>query len=149
MAHNIDYYVSCLADYGIKRGMVDPDDRIFVINRILDRLGLHSYTEPTEPTEELELEDFEIYFSSSEDMSCETYRDEISEFSSSQNTTVFFRCVKNGKLGYATTQLIDENEIIALVNRAAENSEINTGPNMTTKEEPGITMPMKQVMILL
>ena len=56
MAHNIDYYISCLADYGIKRGLVDPDDRIFVINRILDRLGLHSYTEPAKATEELELE---------------------------------------------------------------------------------------------
>lgn len=78
---------------------------------------------------EMELEDFEIYLSSNEDMSCETYRDEISEFSSSQNTTVFFRCVKNGKLGYATTQRVDEDEITALVTRAAENSEINEKPD--------------------
>lgn len=78
---------------------------------------------------ELKLEDFEIYFSSSENMSCETYRDEISEFSSSQNTTLFFRCVKNGKLGYATTQLINQEEIAALVTRAAENSEINEKPD--------------------
>ena len=56
MAHNIDYYVSCLADYGISCELVDPDDRIFVINRILDRLGLHSFTEPTEEKEKLELE---------------------------------------------------------------------------------------------
>ena len=56
MAHNIDYYVSCLADYGISCGLVDPDDRIFVINRILDRLGLHSFTEPAEEKEKLELD---------------------------------------------------------------------------------------------
>lgn len=78
---------------------------------------------------EMELEDFEIYLSSSEDMSCETYRDEISEFSSSQNTTVFFRCVKSGKLGYATTQRTDEDEIAELVRRAAENSKINEKPD--------------------
>ncbi len=71
------------------------------------------------------LEDYELYLSSSESIGCETFRDELSEFSSSKGEAVYFRCVKNGKLGYATTQKTDESEIALLVARAAENALIN------------------------
>ena len=41
------------------------------------------------------LEDYELYLSSSESIGCETFRDELSEFSSSKGESVYFRCVKN------------------------------------------------------
>lgn len=75
-----------------------------------------------------DLEDYELYLTSSESIGCETFRDELSEFSSSLGSTVFFRCIKNGKLGYATTQKVDEGEIALLVSRAAENALINEKP---------------------
>lgn len=70
------------------------------------------------------LSDFEIYLSKGESLSCETFRDEISEFSSSNTSTLFFRCIKDGKLGYATTQSMNEADIIELVKNAAENAEV-------------------------
>ena len=54
------------------------------------------------------LEDYELYLTTSESIGCETFRDELSEFSSSKGTSVYFRCIKNGKLGYATTQKTDD-----------------------------------------
>lgn len=72
-----------------------------------------------------DLEDYELYLTSSESIGCETFRDELSEFSSSKSASIYFRCIKNGKLGYATTQKIEEEEISLLVTRAAENALIN------------------------
>ncbi len=71
------------------------------------------------------LEDYELYLTTSESIGCETFRDELSEFSSSKGTSVYFRCIKNGKLGYATTQKTDDEEISLLVARGAENALIN------------------------
>ena len=56
MTQKIDLYIAALADYAIKKGLLDPDDRIFAINRILDRLALHEYTEPEEKIEGLDLD---------------------------------------------------------------------------------------------
>lgn len=71
------------------------------------------------------LDDYELYLSTNESIGCETFRDELSEFSSSKGTSVYFRCIKNDKLGYATTQKTDDEEIALLVSRAAENALIN------------------------
>ncbi len=71
------------------------------------------------------LEEYELYLTSSESIGCETFRDELSDFSSSNSTAIYFRCIKNGKLGYATTQKTDAEEIELLVKRGAENALIN------------------------
>ena len=56
MSTKIDLYIAALADYAVKKGLLDPDDRIFAINRILDRLNLHEFAEPEAPLESIELE---------------------------------------------------------------------------------------------
>ena len=48
MTKNIDLYIAALADYAVEKGLLHEDDRIFAINRILDRLALHEFTEPKE-----------------------------------------------------------------------------------------------------
>lgn len=68
------------------------------------------------------LAEYEVYFMESSDMSAETLKNEISSFSSGVRGGVSFRCVLNGKMGCASTELLEENEMRALVARAIENA---------------------------
>ena len=56
MNQSVSKYIAALAEYGIRKGMVAPEDRTWVINSLLHELGLLSYEEP-ERAEELPLED--------------------------------------------------------------------------------------------
>lgn len=66
--------------------------------------------------------DYELYYSSGADTSVEGYKHEISEFSSSVDGGVCFRCVADGRVGYASTEALSEAEAASLVRRAAENA---------------------------
>lgn len=68
------------------------------------------------------LTEYEVYFMESSDMSAETLKDEISSFSSGVRGGVSFRCVVNGRMGSAATELLEEREMRALVARAIENA---------------------------
>ena len=72
--------------------------------------------------EAMGITEYELYYVENSGVSAETYRDEISDFSSSVTGNLFFRCVADGKMGYATTQLMEEDEVDALVGRAVENA---------------------------
>ncbi|MBQ9086283.1 MAG: TldD/PmbA family protein [Clostridia bacterium] len=66
------------------------------------------------------LEEYEVYFMESSGMSTETLKNEISSFSSGVSGGVSFRCVVNGKMGSAATELFTEEEMKALVTRAMD-----------------------------
>ena len=66
--------------------------------------------------------EYEIYCSSEENISTETLKDEISAFGSGMSGGVGFRCIINGKMGYASTSLIEKEELSELVLRARENA---------------------------
>ncbi len=66
--------------------------------------------------------EYELYYSEDASISAETYRDEISAFSSSVGGTLLYRCIVDGRIGYASTEALDENEMDALVARAAVNA---------------------------
>ena len=66
--------------------------------------------------------EYEIYCSSEENISTETLKDEISAFGSGMSGGVGFRCIVNGKMGYASTSLMENEELAALVMRARENA---------------------------
>ena len=68
--------------------------------------------------------EYEIYCSSEENISTETLKDEISAFGSGMSGGVGFRCIVNGKMGYASTSLMEKEELAALVMRARENAKI-------------------------
>lgn len=75
-----------------------------------------------EAAEALGITEYELYYVESASISAETYRDEISAFSNSVGGTLSFRCIVGGKVGYASTALLTEDEVKALVSRAADNS---------------------------
>ncbi|MBQ6789446.1 MAG: TldD/PmbA family protein [Clostridia bacterium] len=70
---------------------------------------------------ELGVTEYEIYYSSNSSSAAETLGHEISSLTSSTSGGICFRCAVDGKMGYASTQLMDEAEMAELVDRALEN----------------------------
>lgn len=68
--------------------------------------------------------EYELYYSEHASVHADTFRDEISSFSSSVGGSLYYRCIVNGKLGYASTQALDEAEMEKLVSRAVENASV-------------------------
>lgn len=71
--------------------------------------------------EELGVTEYEIYYAESSSSSAETLGDEISALNSSTGGGICFRCAVDGKMGYASSQLMTESEMAELVDRALEN----------------------------
>ena len=69
------------------------------------------------------LSEYEIYYMNDTSIGCETLKDEISSFNSGVSGGVCFRCVYNGKMGYASSELFDADEMRELVKRAVSNAE--------------------------
>lgn len=68
------------------------------------------------------LEEYEIYFMESGGTSAETLKGEISSFTSELSGGISFRCIVEGKMGSASTELLTDAEMDALVKRAIENA---------------------------
>ena len=68
------------------------------------------------------LDEYEVYFMESEGISAETLKDEISSFSSTVSGGIGFRCIVNGKIGTAATELFTKEEMAELVERAKNNA---------------------------
>ena len=68
------------------------------------------------------ISDYELYYMTETDLSVETLKDEISSFSSGTSGGLSFRCLVGGKMGYASTELLTEDEVRRLVKVAAENA---------------------------
>ena len=47
----IDHAIAALADYGVRTGLIEPADRTWAINSLLDVLQLQEYIEPEEKVE--------------------------------------------------------------------------------------------------
>ena len=82
-------------------------------------------------TERLGLSEYDVFFMESESGSTETLKDEISSFSSGVSGGVGFRCIVNGHLGCASTELLTEEEMKRLVACAAANAEM-----LESRDEP-------------
>ena len=70
----------------------------------------------------LGINEYELYYQTGADTTVGVFKDEINEFSSSEGGGVCFRCILQGKMGYASTQAMNESEAKAIVSRAADNA---------------------------
>ena len=66
--------------------------------------------------------EYELYYQSSSETTIGVFGHEINEFSSSEGGGVCFRCIVGGRMGYASTQALNESEAQSVVHRAAENA---------------------------
>ena len=68
------------------------------------------------------LAQYEIYYQRGESISAETLKDEISSFASSVSGGICFRCIVDGKMGYASGELMTEDAMEELVKNAISNA---------------------------
>ena len=68
--------------------------------------------------------DYEIYYQLGESTCVGIYQQTVNQFTSSVDGGVCFRCVVNGKLGYASTEDLNPENAAALVDRAADNATV-------------------------
>lgn len=68
------------------------------------------------------LSQYEIYYQMDESVSAETLKDEISSFASSVSGGVCFRCIVDGKMGYASGELMTADAMENLVTTAISNA---------------------------
>ncbi|MBR3893585.1 MAG: TldD/PmbA family protein [Clostridia bacterium] len=68
------------------------------------------------------LTEYEIYYQIDESISAETLKDEISAFSSGVGGGVCFRCIVNGKMGYASGERMTEEALEEMVEQAISNA---------------------------
>lgn len=74
--------------------------------------------------------EYEIYYAQSASTSVRALGDEISAFQSSSGGGICYRCAVDGKMGYASTQFMDEGEMRELVERALENARNTEKPDI-------------------
>ena len=68
------------------------------------------------------VKEYEIYYQVGESLSAETLKQEISSFASSVSGGVCFRCIVDGKMGYASTESLSEEQAAAVVEKAVDNA---------------------------
>ena len=73
--------------------------------------------------------DYEIYYASSSETYVGGLNKEINSFSSGSRGGVCLRLIKDGKMGYASTELMNEGEMRELVLRAVENAKNTDKPS--------------------
>ena len=70
----------------------------------------------------LGITEYELYYQAGSSVSVEAFQHGINEFSASQSGGVCFRCIVNGKMGYASTEALTEEQAKAVVAKAADSA---------------------------
>ena len=68
--------------------------------------------------------EYELYYQAGSSVSVDTFQHSINEFTSSRSGGVCFRCIVNGKMGYASTEALNEEQAKALVTKAADSASV-------------------------
>ncbi len=70
----------------------------------------------------LGITEYELYYQAGSSVSVEAFQHGINEFSASQAGGVCFRCIVGGKMGYASTEALTEEQAKAVVAKAADSA---------------------------
>ena len=68
------------------------------------------------------IEEYELYYQAGYSTSVDTFQHSINEFTSSFSGGLCFRCIVNGKMGYASTEDLSAQQAKAVVARAVDNA---------------------------
>ena len=71
---------------------------------------------------ELGVHEYELYYQSVQSTDVTIYGNEINEFTGCEEGGVCLRCIADGKMGYASTEALSEEEAKQLVSRAMDNA---------------------------
>lgn len=70
----------------------------------------------------LGITEYELYYQAAESTSISAFKHETNQFTSSVEGGVCFRCIVGGRMGYASTEALNEEQAEAIVRRAADNA---------------------------
>lgn len=68
--------------------------------------------------------EYEIYYEGGESMEINAYKKEIDRYSLNKTMGISFRGIYNGKMGYAYTEIMDDEAVTLIVEQAKSNAEI-------------------------
>jgi len=74
--------------------------------------------------EEAGISEYELYYAAGSSVSVDTFQHSINEFSSSYTGGVCFRCIVNGKMGYASTEALNAEQAKQIVAKAADSATV-------------------------
>lgn len=72
--------------------------------------------------------EYELYYMGSDTLEVNAHQHDLDGFSVTSNEGVSFRCLIDGKMGYASTELLNEEQALELVGRAEENARTLENP---------------------
>jgi len=72
--------------------------------------------------QELGIAEYELYYASSASTMVKVFQHQVDQFSASEEGGVCFRCIVNGKMGYASTEELSPEQAAGIVDRAADNA---------------------------
>ena len=70
------------------------------------------------------IDQYELYYSTGESVSVDTFQHSVNEFKSSVGGGVCFRAIVGGKMGYASTERLSAEQAKALVEKAVDNASV-------------------------
>ncbi|SDB31019.1 TldD/PmbA family protein [Eubacterium oxidoreducens] len=70
------------------------------------------------------LTEYELYYAQDKSIEVETLLKEVDKYMTSESAGVCFRCIYKGNMGYASTELFDEEQAAHLVKAAMENASL-------------------------
>lgn len=73
---------------------------------------------------EKQIAEYELYYQAGQSVSVSAFQHEMNEFSASSDGGVCYRCIVNGKMGYASTEALSAEEAKAVVDRAVDNASV-------------------------
>ncbi len=74
--------------------------------------------------EAMGIPEYELYYQSSQSTSVSAFKHEMNQFTASTEGGVCFRCIVNGRMGYASTESLSKEQAAAIVERAADNASV-------------------------
>ena len=74
--------------------------------------------------EEAGIAEYELYYQAGSSVNVDTFQHSVNEFSSSTSGGVCFRCIVDGKMGYASTEALNAEQAKAVVAKAADSATV-------------------------
>lgn len=72
----------------------------------------------------MQLDNFEVYFTSSENETIKVFKGEVDTYSNSQNMGISFRVKVDDKMGYSYTESLEDDDVIPLIEKATSNAKV-------------------------
>ncbi len=77
-----------------------------------------------EACKELGVTEYELYYTSGESISVDTFMHQLNEFTASRDGGCCFRCIWGGKMGYSSTEDLSAEQAKAVVRKAVDNASV-------------------------